>query len=186
MRRINENTKLITITMAAGLLFGAGLLQPVEASGRDASVRFVSYAPIGIAHGQKVRLCVDNTAESGGTLTLSFSYYLAHASNSMNSVPIYESELIRVPPGGFEFSEVAREDLNTEGEPETGRVQLLLKTVIEAPSGASRDDLWIFIDNVLPPNRIGRGNILSPGLLSTPSRRGQAAHGPCRGRDVRL
>jgi len=71
-----------TALVAAELLCGAGLLQPVKAQTGDGSVKFVSYASIGIVHGQKVRLSVANNEESGGTLSLSFSFYLAHGSNA--------------------------------------------------------------------------------------------------------
>ena len=135
-------TKLITKTMAvaalaaAGLLCGAGWLQPVEAQSGDGSVKFVSYASVGIVHGQKVRLSVANTAESAGTLSLSFQYYLAHGSNSSTSVPFYESEWIKVPRGEFRSSGVSRGDLNTEGEPGTGRAQMMVKVTMIAPAGS--------------------------------------------------
>jgi len=86
MKTRNTITKLITMTLAAlvaaELLCGGGLLQPVKAQTGDGSVKFVSYASIGIVHGQKVRLSVANNEESGGTLSLSFSFYLAHGSNA--------------------------------------------------------------------------------------------------------
>ena len=141
-------TKLIAITMAAGLLCGAGWPQPVEAQSGDGSVRFVSYASIGIARGRKVHLSVGNPEQATGTLTLSLSYYLAHGTNSVNSVPLYESGWIRVPPGGFGSSDVSRRDLNTEGEPETGRVQTLLKMVFEAPSGSNMEEFSISIEDI--------------------------------------
>lgn len=146
MKTPNTITKHIAITMslvalvAAGLLCGVGLLQPVEAQIGDGSVRFVSYASLGIVDGQKVRLSVANTEQSAGNLTLSFSYYLAHGTNSSSSVPLYESEWIQVPPGEFRFSDVSRKDLKTEGEPGTGRAQVLVKVTIIAPAGSSQED----------------------------------------------
>lgn len=140
MKTRNTIIKLITITMMVAALVTGGLLQPVKAQSDDGSVRFVSYASIGIVHGQRIRLSVGNTEESGGTLSLSFSYYLAHGTNSSSSVPLYESEWIKVPPREFRFSDVSREDLNTEGEPETGRAQLLVKVTMIAPAGSDADD----------------------------------------------
>ena len=67
MKTRNTITKLIAITMvvaalvAADLLGGAGLLQPVQAQIGDGSVKFVSYASTGIVSGQKVRLSVANS-----------------------------------------------------------------------------------------------------------------------------
>ncbi len=146
MKIRNTITKLITKTMAvaalaaAGLLCGAGWLQPVQAQIGDGSVRFISYASVGIVHGEKVRLSVSNTEESTGTLSLSFSYYLAHASNSSSSVPFYESEWIQVPRGEFRFSEVTREHLKTEGEPGTGRAQMMVRVTMIAPAGSDPED----------------------------------------------
>ena len=144
MKTRNTITKLIIMTLAvmvaADLLPRNGLLQPVKAQTADGSVRFVSYASIGIVHGEKVRLSVGNTEESGGSVTLSFSFYLAHGSNASSSVPLYESELIKVPQREFRFSEVSRKDLDTEGEPETGRAQLLVILTMIAPAGSNADD----------------------------------------------
>jgi hypothetical protein len=139
-------TKLIAITMvlaalvAAGLLSGAGGLQPVAAQTGGGSARFVSYGSIGIIHGQKVRISVRTPESSPGNLKLSFSYYLAHGSNSSNSVPLYESDWIQVSPGELRFSDVSRRDLNTEGEPGTGRAQVIVKATIQAPAGSNPED----------------------------------------------
>ena len=146
MKTRNTFTKLITKTMAVaalavGLLCGAGCLQPVQAQTGDGSVRFISYASVGIVHGQRVRLSVSNPAESTGTLSLSFSYYLAHQSNASSSVPFYESDWIKVPRGEFRFSEVRRDDLKTEGEPETGRAQVMVKVSIIASAGTNPEDV---------------------------------------------
>ncbi len=139
MKTRNTITKLITITITMAALFTANL-HPVKAQTGDGSVTFVSYASIGIVHGEKIRLSVGNMEESGGSLTLSFSYYLAHGSNSTSSVPLYESEWIKVPPKEFRFSDISRGDLTTEGEPETGRVQVLVKVTMIAPAGSNADD----------------------------------------------
>lgn len=144
MKTRNTITKLITMTLAAlvaaDLLCAGGLLQPVKAQTGDDTVTLVSYASIGIVHGQKVRLSVANTKESGGTLSLSFSFYLAHGTNASSSVPIYKSEWIKVPQGEFRFNDVARKDLNTEGEAQTGRAQLLMTMTMMAPAGSNTDD----------------------------------------------
>ena len=88
----------------------------------------------------EVRLSVANNEESGGTLSLSFSFYLAHGSNASSSVPLYESEWIKVPQREFRFSDVSRKDLNSEGEPETGRAQMMVRVTIIAPAGSNADD----------------------------------------------
>ncbi len=133
----------ITVTMAAlaaACLGGAGWLHPVEAQTGDGSVKFVSYQSIGIVHGQKIRLSVGNTEQSAGTLRLSFSYYLAHVSNSSSRVFLHETEWISVPPGEFRFSDLSWKDLKTEGEPEMGRAQVIVRVTIIAPDGSKPPD----------------------------------------------
>jgi hypothetical protein len=136
MKTRNTITKLITITMAVtglaatGLLCRAGWLQPVEASGRDGSVRFVSYTGIGIVPRQKVRISVGNTANSPGS-TVTWTYKVTNT----GGVPLYESERIPVPSGEFRSSDISYSGLEVAGEPGTGRVQLMVKLVVELPTG---------------------------------------------------
>ncbi|HZI59205.1 MAG TPA: RHS repeat domain-containing protein [Pyrinomonadaceae bacterium] len=143
MKTRNAITKLITKTMAvavlaaAGLLCATGWLQPVQAQTGDGSVKFISYASIGMVHGERARLTVSNTEESSGTLSLSFSYYLAHQSHATLSDPFYETEWMQVPRGELRFSEVRREDLKTEGEPKTGRAQMIVRLNMIAPAGSN-------------------------------------------------
>jgi len=139
MKTRNTITKLITKTMAvaalaAGLLCGAGWLQPVEAQTGDGSVRFVSYASVGIVPGEKVRLAVGNTALSSST------GWFRYTTTDPGGVPLYESEWIQVPPREFRFSDVSRRDLNTEGEPGTGRAELMVRVTIQAPAGSNPED----------------------------------------------
>jgi hypothetical protein len=71
---------------------------------------------------------------------MSLSYYLAHQTNSSIGEPFYETELMEVPRGQFRTSEVRREDLRTEGEPETGRAQMMVRLTIIAPAGSQPED----------------------------------------------
>jgi hypothetical protein len=138
MKTRNTITKLIILTMTMAAL--GGLLQPVHAQTGDGSVRFISYTSLGVVHGEKVRLSVANPKESTGSLTFSFSYYLAHGSNASSSVPLFESEWIKVPAKELRFVDVSREELNTEGEPEMARAQVLVKLTMIAPAGSDADD----------------------------------------------
>jgi hypothetical protein len=146
MKTHNAITKLVAIAVAMAALFaadllgGAVLLQPVKAQMGDGSVKLVSYTSIGVVPGEKVRLCAANTERSGGTLSLSFSYYLAHGTNASTQVPLYESEWIQVPQGEFRCADVSRTDLNVEGEPQTGRAQLLVGVTMVIPAGSNPDD----------------------------------------------
>ena len=141
MKTRNLIKKLLTITTAIVALATAGRLQPVKAQTGDGSVKFISYASTGIIPGEKIRLNIGNPEKSTGNLSLSFSYYLAHGTNASSSVPLYESGWIQVPPGQFRSSDVSRKDLNTEGEPGTGRAQVLVKINIIAPAGTKPEDL---------------------------------------------
>ena len=163
MKTRNSISKLLTRTVAvaalvaAGVLSGGGWLQPVKAQTGNDSVSIVSYATIGIVDGEKVRLSVANTKESGGdksggTLSLSFSYYLAHGTNSWSSDPLYESGWTEVPSREIWSSGFSREDLKTEGEPETRRAEVLVKVSMIAPAGSDPEDypasLEIFKDEL--------------------------------------
>ena len=143
MKTRNTITKLITKTMAvaalaAGLICGVGWLQPVEAQTGDGSVSFVSYAAVGIIHGEKVRLSVGNTAQTPGS-TVTWTYKVTNT----GGVPLYESERILVQPGWFRYSEVSREDLNTEGEPGMGRAEVMVRVTIEAPAGSNPENFSV-------------------------------------------
>lgn len=138
MKIRNTITKLIVITMAVAV--AALAAADVKAQVGDGSVKFVSYASIGIVPGQKVRVSMSNPEESTGNATLSFSFYLAHQTNSSSSTPLYKSEVIKVPPKEFRFSDVTREDLNTEGEPETRRAEVRVEVTIVAPAGNNPED----------------------------------------------
>ena len=158
MKTRNTISKLLTRIMAvtglaaAVLLSGDPFLQPVKAQTGNDSISILSYATIGIVDGDKVRLTVANTKESGGTLSLSFSYYMGHGTNSWSSVPIYESGWIRVPAREIWSSAFSRDDLKTEGEPLTGRADVLVKISMIACAGSDAEDfpasLEIFRDEV--------------------------------------
>ncbi|HEU4434581.1 MAG TPA: hypothetical protein VFR51_14455 [Pyrinomonadaceae bacterium] len=145
-------TRLLTMALAvaalaaAGLLSGASWVQPVEAQTGDGSVKFISYASVGIVHGQKVSLCAGNVSKATGNLSLSFSFYLAHGSISSSSVPLFESEWIKVPPAEVRCTDVSREDLKTEGETRTGRAQVLVKATTIAPAGSTPQDVPVSLE----------------------------------------
>lgn len=153
MNTRNTLTKFIAITLtgvallAAALFVGDGLLPPVAAQTGDGSVKFVRYTSLGIVPGEKIRLSVANDETSSGTpLTYRVSYYLAHGTNASTSVPLYESELIHVPSGEFRFADVSRKDLRTEGEPLTGRAQLLVGVTMMIPTGSSPEDFPVSVE----------------------------------------
>lgn len=141
MKLRNPITKLITLTIAVtALVCATGLLQPVKGQTGDGSVKSVSYTSLGIVPGQTVRLSVASDEKSEGTMSWTFSYYLAHGSNSIYSAPLYQSEWIHVAPGEVRFADVRRHDLHTAGDPTTGRVQVLVKVTRVAPAGGSPDN----------------------------------------------
>jgi hypothetical protein len=152
MKTRNTLTKLIAITLtgaallAAALFGGDGMLQPVAAQIGDGSVKYVRYTSLGIVPGEKVRLSVANDETSAGTLTYRFSYYLAHGTNASTGVPLYESGLMQVPSGEFRFADVSRKDLRTEGEPLTGRAQLLVGVTMFVPAGSNPEDFPVSLE----------------------------------------
>jgi hypothetical protein len=161
-------TKLIAMTMTVTAMAVIGSSWATEragaAVGSDLNDLFIFRSPVAIIPGQGLRVSVSNPEASGGTLTLSFSYYLAHQSNSTSSVPFYESGKIQVPPGEFRCSDVSRRDLNTEGEPGTGRALVMAKVTIQAPAGCKPEDLPIWLEVINEAtgatSGIGLSNIL--------------------------
>jgi hypothetical protein len=140
MKTRNTITKFLTTAVALAVLCGAGWLKPVAAQSGDDGVRFVTYASVGIATGEGVRLSMANPKNSGGNLMLRFSFYLAQGSIDSSTVPLYESEWIEVPPGEFRSSDVWRKDLKTEGEPQTRRQQLLMTMVMMGANRSNPED----------------------------------------------
>ena len=157
MKLRNPITKLITLTMAVtALLCAPGLLQPVNGQTSDGSVRSVSYTSLGIVPGQTVRLSVGSDERSEGTMSWSFSYYLAPGSNASYSAPLYQSEWIQVAPGEVRFADVRRNDLHAYGDPITGRVQVIVKVTRVAPAGGSPDDYPCSLEVI--PDEVQDGN----------------------------
>jgi hypothetical protein len=159
MKLQNPITKLITLSMAVTALVCAPVLrQPVNGQTGDGSVRSVSYTSLGIVPGQTVRLSVASDEKSAGTMSWSFSYYLAYGSNSSYSTPLYQSEWIQVAPGEVSFADVRRNDLDTYGNPVTGRVQVIVKVTRVAPTGGSPDDYPCSLEVI--PDEVQDGNSL--------------------------
>ena len=157
MKLQNPITKLITLTMAVtALLCALGLLQPVNGQTGDGSVRSVSYTSLGIVPGQTVRLSVGSDERSVGTMSWSFSYYLAPGSNSSYSAPLYQSEWRQVAPGEVSFADVRRHDLHAYGDHLTGRVQVIVKVTRVAPVGSSPDDYPCSLEVI--PDEVQDGN----------------------------
>jgi len=156
MKLRNPITKLITLIMAVTALVCAGVAQPSNGQTGDGSVKSVSYTSLGIVPGQTVRLSVASDERSVGTMSWSFSYYLAPRSNSTYSAPLYQSEWIQVAPGEVRFADVRRNDLHAYGDPITGRVQVIVKVTRVAPTGGSPDDYPCSLEVI--PDEVQDGN----------------------------
>ena len=141
MKTRNAITKFITTALALAVLCGAGWLKPVAAQTGDDSVTLVTYASVGIAAGEGVRLSMANPKNSGRNLKLRFRFYPAHGSIISSTVPLYESEWIEVPPGEFRSADVWRKDLKTAGEPQTQRQQVLAEMVLMGINRINSEDL---------------------------------------------
>ena len=133
-------TTFLTTALAVAVLCGAGWLKPVAAQTGDDTVSIVAYASFGIATREGVRLSMANPKDSGENLRLKFSLRPADGSIDSTTVPLYESEWIEIPPGEFRSADVWRKDLNTDGEPQTERQQLLATMVLMGINRINRDD----------------------------------------------
>ena len=133
-------TKLIAITMvvaamavigsswAAGRAGAAGLSDP------DMYIKFAS-RPVGIIPGQSLRVSVGNTANTPGS-TITWTYKVTNP----GGVPLYDSDWKYVPVRRFSYLDVSRRDLNTVGEPGTGRAQVMVTVTLRVPAGSNPED----------------------------------------------
>ena len=139
MKSRSRITKLIAITMAMAAIavIGSSLVAGrAGAAGRqDVNDIYVYRTLVGIIPGQGIRVSVGNTAETPGS-TVTWTYKVTNT----GGVPLYESEWMYVPVRRFSFSDVSREDLNTEGEPRTRRAEVMVTVTIQAPAGSNPDD----------------------------------------------
>ena len=140
MKTRNTITKFLTISLAVAVLSVAGWLTPVAAQTGNDTVSLVAYASVGIATGEGVRLSMANPKTSAGNLKLRVCLYPAGGRLDSNTVPLYESEWIEVPPGEFWSTDVWRKDLKTDGEPQTQRQQLLATMVLMGINRINRDE----------------------------------------------
>jgi hypothetical protein len=144
MKTRNRITKLITITMvvaAMAVIGSSWAAGRAGAAGRsDVNDMYIFQSPVGIIPGEGLRISVGSAANSSTT------GWFRYSTTNPGGVPLYESEWIEVPQGGFDFSDVSRRDLNTEGEPGTRRVQMMVRVEIEAPSGSKPSDVIVSVE----------------------------------------
>ena len=160
-KRIKHNKFVIGLAVvalaAASILWSGGSLQSVAAaSGQDGSVRFVSYACIGITPSQMLRLSVANTTNAVGT-PITWTYTVTNS----GGVPLYESDKMPVPAGGFAGRDILVGGWGADREPRTGRVQMLVKIVIEAPAGSKPADCPVSLEII--NSETGATTVLSGG-----------------------
>ncbi len=142
MKLRNPITKLITFTMAViALVYASGLQQPVNGQTGDGSVRSVSYTSLGIVPGQTVRLSVASDERSVGTMSWSFSYYLAPGSNSSYSAGrlLTQTDPVELRPGHAHTVEIKRDDLRVAGEEVMKRLQVRAGFQVALMDGSVRN-----------------------------------------------
>jgi hypothetical protein len=131
--------KLVAITMAVAVIavIGSSLAAGrAGAAGRsDINDTYVFRSIIGITSEQSLRVSVGNTAIS------STQGWFRYSTTSPSGEPLYESEWMYVPVRGLRFSDVSRRALNTEGEPVTGRAQVMVTVTLQVPAGSNPEDI---------------------------------------------
>ena len=139
MKRRNTITKLIAITMAVAAMAVIGsswAAGRAGAAGRQDvnDMKFPSRV-VGIIPGQLIRVSVGNTANTIGDQA-QFTVTVTDSGGG----PLYESDWKYVPVRTFRFSDVSREDLNTEGEPGTRRAEVMVTVTLRVPAGSNPED----------------------------------------------
>jgi hypothetical protein len=150
--------KLIAITMAVAAIAVIGsswMAGRAGAAGRsDTNDIYVSRTLIGIIPVERIRVSVGTSANPSTT------GWFRYQTTNPSGVPLYESEWIEVPPGEFRFSDVLYRDLNTEGEPVTGRKQVMATVTLRAPAGSNPDDYFGSLEVV--NTRTGSSYVIYP------------------------
>ena len=135
MKTRSTITKLIAITMAVAAIAVIGSSWMAGRAGAaglsDTNDIYVFRCPIGIINEQSLRVTVGTSANSPTT------GWFRYSTTNPSGVPLYESEWIEVPPGEFRFSDVLYRNLNTEGEPVTGRKQVMVTVTLRVPAGSN-------------------------------------------------
>ena len=139
MKTRSRFTKLIAITMAVAAIavIGSSWMagRAGAASRSDINDTYVFRSVIGIIPGERIRVSVGTSANSPTT------GWFRYSTTNPSGVPLYESDWKYVPVRRFSFSDVSREDLNTEGEPVTGRAQVMVTVTARVPAGSDPADL---------------------------------------------
>ena len=127
--------KLIAITMAVAVMAVIGsswAAGRAGAAGRsDTNDTYVFRSIIGIIPGERLRVSVGTSANSPT------SGWFRYSTTNPSGVPLYDSEWKYVPVRRFSYLDVSREDLNTEGEPGTGRAQVMMTVTLRVPAGSN-------------------------------------------------
>jgi len=136
MKTRNTITKLLAITMALAAIAVIGsswMAERAGAAGRsDTNDIYISRSIIGITSQQSLRVSVGNNANSIGD-PIDYTVTVTNTSG----VPLYHSEWKYVPVRRFSSLDVSREDLSTEGEPGTGRAEVMVTVTMRVPAGSN-------------------------------------------------
>jgi hypothetical protein len=142
-KSLNHNRYIIGLALVA--LAAASILSESKAvsASVDGSVRFVSYASIGIVPEQKLRISVGNPANprtAGSQLTFEVAVYGRLSGEAT-------IKMLRTGTGGaIAPYDVPYSELGVEGEPGTRRVQMWVQILIEAPSGSEPRDIPVSLE----------------------------------------
>ena len=123
----------------------AALAAPAQAqngiSGPD--FQFQADATVGLARGQTVRLRIAATNNQGKLIVGVDDAVLRAGAGAIAHVKVFDGRTgatlqiseLTIPTEELRWIDINRDDLRTAGEPRTGRVQLLIKIVVDPPPG---------------------------------------------------
>ena len=132
MKTRSTITKLIAITMAVAAMAVIGsICGTTEAQGGRLYVA-TDVGVFGIVHGQTACFSVayPSTTQEG-TEPVRAQAYIYDSTGRL----LRQTDPVEVPPRQFRTIRFNCDDLRVEGEPDTGRVELMVKLVIELPTG---------------------------------------------------
>lgn len=106
-----------------------------RASRQDNSVCYTNVTVLGLTSGQQLRASVGTIVGTKGDIE--WAYRISTSDNQI----LFQSERVVSPAGQWRYSTVSREDLNIDGESETGRVQVMVQLGIKAKRSTKASDI---------------------------------------------
>jgi hypothetical protein len=137
----------IALVTAVAFCFVRSSLQPASARIQDGSVRFVSTSVLGMTFDQSVRVCVGTTDPRGPILDWFVQF------SDQNGTLLFQLPEQRSPSDEWRCGEIARSMFPVAGDAGTGRAQVAMEIVVNAPAGTSSPEIVGSAELIVAPGK---------------------------------